>query len=134
MFQLFFEYYSGDLYGQLKAQHTLDEPLLFHLCVRMLVVIAEVNYALTSLHPENILVDSHGSTYLSLFSSHFNCQTPDEYWSPEEVNLLMKGIPIKHPRMVSMWRLGVTLYELAFGVPPFPLIEIVSSVVSNQQL
>lgn len=35
--------------------------------------------------------------------------------------------------MVNVWRLGVTLYELAYGVPPFPFVEIVSAVTNKRE-
>lgn len=39
------------MYGQLKAQATIDEVLLLHICVRTLFVIKEVDYVLKTLNP-----------------------------------------------------------------------------------
>ena len=80
---MIFEFYGTDLYGQLKVQNTLDEVLLLHTCIRMLFVLKEVDCVLPTLHPENILIDSHGNPCLSLFGSHFTVTYPDQYCSPE---------------------------------------------------
>lgn len=46
---------------------------------------------------------------------------------------LLQGTPIKYPKMANIWKLGITIFELAYGVPPFPMVEILSAVLSNRE-
>lgn len=77
--------------------------------------------------PENILVDQEGNTYLSYFNMYIRCSVPYEYLTPEE--LLEEVEPgkssVQLPRMANVWKLGVLAYELAYGVPPFCIQELV---------
>merc|ERR1712196_521781 len=75
------------------------------------------------LKPENILLDDQGHVCLTDFGlskelemddqeAHTFCGTP-EYLAPEIV--LNKG----HGKAVDWWSLGILLYELTVGIPPF---------------
>lgn len=96
------------------------------------IYIAEIGSALGHLHslgvvyrdlkPENILLDDNGHVCLTDFGlskdinpndkAHTFCGTP-EYLAPEIVT------GAGHDKMVDWWALGILLYELTVGIPPF---------------
>jgi len=118
-------YKGGELFFHLKKVKKFTEPQ-----ARFLV--AEVGCALGHLHsldivyrdlkPENILLDSTGHICLTDFGlakelggdavSNTFCGTP-EYLAPEVVASTGHGKP------VDWWSLGILLYELSVGIPPF---------------
>lgn len=78
-----------------------------------------MNVIYRDLKPENIIFDQEG--YLKLtdfglskqaFESNSFCGTA-EYISPE----MLDGIP--HDRTTDWWALGIIIYELLAGIPPF---------------
>jgi serine/threonine protein kinase len=79
----------------------------------------EFNVIYRDLKPENIILDEHG--YLKLtdfglakqanFSNTF-CGTP-EYVSPE----MLDGSG--HDKTLDWWALGIIVYELLSGIPPY---------------
>lgn len=71
------------------------------------------------LKPENIILDEHGYLKLTDFGlskqakeSNTFCGTP-EYVSPE----MLDGTG--HDNTVDWWALGILIYELLAGIPPF---------------
>lgn len=121
------DYYTGgELFFHLKKRRRFKE-------LEARLMVAEVGMALGHLHsldviyrdlkPENILLDHTGHICLTDFGlskdlgpeneeARTFCGTP-EYLAPEIV--LNKG----HGKAVDWWSLGILLYELTVGIPPF---------------
>lgn len=118
---------KGQLYSQLKRLKRLDERTVAQY---MREVISAVKYlhALKppiihrDIKPENVLLDSDGRAKLADFGwSNFYeenkkretyCGTP-EYLAPE---MVMKA---GHNEAIDIWSLGVLMFELLAGRPPF---------------
>merc|ERR1719367_2401204 len=117
---------GGELFFHLKKRRRFREN-------EARFMVAEVGMALGHLHsldviyrdlkPENILLDDRGHICLTDFGlskelemdnqeANTFCGTP-EYLAPEIV--LNKG----HGKAVDWWSLGILLYELTVGIPPF---------------
>lgn len=119
-------YMGGELFFHLKNKRRFSEETAR-------VYVAEIAMALGHLHslgfiyrdlkPENILLDDQGHCCLTDFGlskdidpnnpeSHTFCGTP-EYLAPEIISA--SG----HGKAVDWWSLGILLYELTVGIPPF---------------
>tara|TARA_B110000285_G_C14857917_1_gene483126 strand:+ start:100 stop:447 length:348 start_codon:yes stop_codon:yes gene_type:complete len=79
----------------------------------------EANVIYRDLKPENVILDEHGYLKLTDFGlskqaeeSNTFCGTP-EYVSPE----MLAGTG--HDKTVDWWALGILMYELLSGIPPF---------------
>ena len=77
------------------------------------------NVKYRDLKPENIIFDEHGYIKLTDFGlakqadiSNTICGTP-EYLAPE----MLSGE--SHDKNVDWWALGILIYELLAGIPPF---------------
>mmetsp|Transcript_15773 Transcript_15773/g.24207 ORF Transcript_15773/g.24207 Transcript_15773/m.24207 type:complete len:525 (+) Transcript_15773:97-1671(+) len=119
-------YRGGELFFHLKKKRRFSEE-------QAKIFVAEVALALGHLHsldviyrdlkPENILLDHTGHICLTDFGlskdlgpdnedAHTFCGTP-EYLAPEIV------MNLGHGKAVDWWALGILLYELTVGIPPF---------------
>lgn len=118
-------YQGGELFFHLKDQRRFSEEVAR-------IYVAEIAMAFGHLHshdiiyrdlkPENILLDNDGHVCLTDFglakevkkgeSTQTFCGTP-EYLAPEII--CANG----HDKAVDWWSLGILLYELTVGIPPF---------------
>uniref|UniRef100_A0A1A7Y098 Protein kinase, cAMP-dependent, catalytic, beta a n=1 Tax=Iconisemion striatum TaxID=60296 RepID=A0A1A7Y098_9TELE len=130
---------GGDLFTRLSKEVMFtEEDVKFYL--------AELALALDHLHsfgiiyrdlkPENLLIDQHGYIQVTDFGfakrvkgrTWTLCGTP-EYLAPEII--LSKG----YNKAVDWWALGVLIYEMAAGYPPFfadQPIQIYEKIVSGK--
>jgi serum/glucocorticoid-regulated kinase 2 len=118
-------YQGGELFFHLKNQRRFPEEV-------GRLYTGEIGLALGHLHslgviyrdlkPENVILDSDGHVCLTDFGlskemepdnkAHTFCGTP-EYLAPE----IVAGTG--HDKAVDWWALGILLYELTVGIPPF---------------
>jgi len=117
---------GGELFFHLKNEHKLDEDRTRFYAGEIVLGIGHLhthNIIYRDLKPENILLDSEGHVKLTDFglskggmgmgsTTNTFCGTP-EYLAPE----IVKNIP--HTKDVDWWSLGILIYEMMAGVPPF---------------
>lgn len=119
-------YKGGELYHHLEKLKRFSEPAAR-------IIIAEIAIAIGHLHslhfiyrdlkPENVLMDNSGHVCLTDFGLAKRVE-PDEPFSNTFVGTpqyiapeILRSQP--HGKAVDWWSLGIMLYELVVGIPPF---------------
>jgi len=116
---------GGELFFHLKNERRFAEPRARFYTSEILMALGELhrNHIIyRDLKPENILLDNQGHVRLTDFglSKRYSegeqamtfCGTP-EYLAPEVV------LGVGHSKEVDWWSLGILLYEMIVGIPPF---------------
>jgi len=120
-------YKGGELFFHLKHKRRFseEEARIFVAEVALgLGHLHSMNFVYRDLKPENILMDEVGHVCLTDFGLSKEFEDPDnpeastfcgtpEYLAPE---ILQGG---NHGKAVDWWSLGILLYELTVGIPPF---------------
>jgi hypothetical protein len=118
---------GGELFARLREEHRFDEARVRLYAAEILLGLGFLHaqgFVYRDLKPENILVDRDGHLRITDFglvkgnmttadatTSTF-CGTP-EYMPPE----VLSGLP--YTRAVDWWSLGVLIFEMLVGAPPF---------------
>jgi len=116
---------GGELFFHLKNERRFQEPRARFYTAEILMALGELHrnkIIYRDLKPENILLDNQGHVRLTDFglSKRYTdgeqamtfCGTP-EYLAPEIV------LGVGHSKEVDWWSLGILLYEMIVGLPPF---------------
>lgn len=114
---------GGELFTHLRKSGRFQEPVMKFFSAGVVLAFQhmhEKKIAYRDLKPENLVLDKHG--YLKVVDLGLAkvvtsktwtlCGTPD-YLAPEVI--LNEG----HDKAVDYWALGVLMYELVAGTPPF---------------
>eukprot|EP01084_Bolivina_argentea_P054877 100633_1 len=116
---------GGDLFFHIKLKTRFNEDITRVWCAEVALALGHLHalgVALRTIKPEDIVLDVDGHVQLTDFGlskylkpntkAHTFCGTP-EYLAPEVVTT--NG----HDKNVDWWTLGLLLYELTVGIPPF---------------
>ena len=126
---------GGELYQQVSSQGKLPLASAIFYTANVLAAFRHLklfNVVYRDLKPENVLIEADG--YLKVidfgFARHIEggrtftfCGTPD-YMAPEIVKFRGQGLE------VDMWSLGVFVYELLVGSPPFETEDIKETFIT----
>eukprot|EP00736_Rhodelphis_marinus_P010551 Rmarinus@m.18454 len=117
---------GGELYFHLRNERRFPEARVRLYMAELVLAIEylhKLNIIYRDLKPENILLDTDGHIHLTDFglskimfqqeAAHTFCGTP-YYLAPE----MLKGDQ-GHGKAVDWWSLGVLMYEMLAGMPPF---------------
>lgn len=114
---------GGELFSRLRREGRFaNDVALFYACEILLVFeyLHSLNIAYRDLKPENILIGRDGHVKVTDFGFAKNiteksftlCGTP-EYLAPEIIQ------NTGHDKGVDWWALGILIYEMIAGFPPF---------------
>jgi serine/threonine protein kinase len=125
---MLFEYVSGgELFSRLRREGRFaNDVALFYACEILLALqfLHKRNIVYRDLKPENLLIDHEGHIKLADFGfakyleddrTFTLCGTP-EYLAPEIVKGSKKT---GYGKSVDWWALGILLFEMLAGYPPF---------------
>ena len=116
----------GELFNRLRKEGRFSEDIaLFYSSqiLSALIHLHEKNIVYRDLKPENLLIDHFGNIKLADFGfakvmkrkrTYTLCGTP-EYLAPE----IIKGSKSGYGKSSDWWALGILIYEMLVGYPPF---------------
>lgn len=114
---------GGEMFSRLRDLHKFSDDTAKFYAAEVACALNHIhsrNFAYRDLKPENLLIDGEGHIKITDFGfckevtgkTHTLCGTP-EYLAPEIIK--NKG----HGRQVDWWGLGILIYEMLTGFPPF---------------
>ncbi|TNV83443.1 hypothetical protein FGO68_gene4879 [Halteria grandinella] len=126
---------ASDLSLQLRMRHRFtDEKVVSFIILQIALALGQlhaVNLIFSDLKPANILVESDGYIKLADFGLSQYLEEGDksksfrgsyDYMAPEII--MKKG----YTKAVDWWALGILVYELIIGIPPFYHVNLNQSV------
>jgi len=121
------EYISGgELFSRLRKEGRFaNDVALFYITEIILSIrhLHKQEIVYRDLKPENLLIDKEGHIKITDFGfakeltndrTYTLCGTP-EYLAPE----IIKGSKVGYGKSVDIWALGILLFEMLSGYPPF---------------
>lgn len=124
---MLFEYISGgELFSRLRKDGRFSNDVaLFYACEILLSIqyLHQKDIVYRDLKPENLLIDKYGHIKITDFGfakriennrTYTLCGTP-EYLAPE----IIKGSKVGYGKSVDWWALGILIFEMLSGYPPF---------------
>lgn len=124
---MLFEYIcGGELFSRLRKDGRFaNDVALFYACeiALSLQYLHRMNIVYRDLKPENLLIDKEGHIKITDFGfakqlandrTYTLCGTP-EYLAPE----IIKGSKVGYGKSVDWWALGILIFEMLSGYPPF---------------
>ncbi|KAL4467544.1 hypothetical protein ABPG72_004612 [Tetrahymena utriculariae] len=124
---MLFEYIQGgELFSRLRKEGRFSNDVgLFYTCQILLALqyLHQHDIVYRDLKPENLLIDKEGNIKITDFGfakkldndrTFTLCGTP-EYLAPE----IIKGSRVGYGKSVDWWALGILVFEMLSGYPPF---------------